>query len=825
MHRRTWIMVLICSAALAPTMARASAPALHAVFPTGVQRGTQFELSLVGVRLADAEEILFYRDGIQVQSIAAEDKRVTATCLVDDTCDLGELPLRLRTRSGLTEIRTIQIGALPVVPESEPNSTLESAQAIALDVTVDGRITREDIDYFVIEARAGERITAEVEAMRLGRTMFDPYVAILDSNRYELSASDDSVLLMQDSVATTLAPRDGRYFVSIRHASFKGSDQSHYRLHVGRFPRPRIAFPPGGSPGESLTVELRGDAAGIIRQQVQLPPAPIARWPLFVEDQTGIAPSPVWLRVGNEKVVNEIELSGPTPTHSPVPPPVAFQGILSAHHESDAWTFTATKGQQFAIRVVGREIRSPIDAVIAIHNPDGAAIASNDDANGPDSELSLTAPSDGDFTIRIRDHLRRGGPQFVYRIEVAAREPSLRVSPEVMDRRRPQFLQAIDVARGNRFAALYRITRQNIAGPVALTLGELPAGVTSTLGSLEPDESLIPIVFESASEGTPTGTLCSLTAKIAREGGDVIGGFAQAIPLVIGPPNEKVYYETHVDKIAVALTEPAPFRIEVPPLPIPLLRSGAAALRVHLVRAEGFDGEVETRMLWNPVGVSSAGSVKIPKDRAEIDYPINAAGDAPLRTHQLVVLARADVNGADRWVSSALIPLQIGDRFVTGKLKMCALPCGGSAAMVCNLKHIRPFEGEGKLVLKGLPHGVSAEPIQVKPGQADGIFTLVATDKAPVGRRGGLFCEFTVQVAGIASTHRLAGGGVIRIDKKPVEVAQAPAKATQPVAPKTAAKPAPPKPLSRLQQLRKAAEERKAAEARANGEEKEKAKS
>ena len=48
-----------------------------------------------------------------------------------------------------------------------------------------------------VEAKKGQRISAEIEAMRLGATLFDPYIAILDAKRFELAISDDAALLGQ----------------------------------------------------------------------------------------------------------------------------------------------------------------------------------------------------------------------------------------------------------------------------------------------------------------------------------------------------------------------------------------------------------------------------------------------------------------------------------------------------------------------------------------------------------------------------------------------------------------------------------------------------
>ena len=94
------------------------------------------------------------------------------------------------------------MGPFPNESESEPNSALDEAQIIPLNVTVNGVAQNEDVDYFEINATQGQRISAEVEAIRLSGPLFDPYVAILDENRFEIATSDDSELLLQDSTTS-----------------------------------------------------------------------------------------------------------------------------------------------------------------------------------------------------------------------------------------------------------------------------------------------------------------------------------------------------------------------------------------------------------------------------------------------------------------------------------------------------------------------------------------------------------------------------------------------------------------------------------------------
>ena len=126
--------------------------------------------------------------------------------------------------------------------------------------TITGVADNEDVDYYQVEAKKGERLTAEVEGIRLGITFFDPYVAIMDAGRFELAASDDSALLWQDAVASILVPEDGKYVVQVRESSFAGNGSCAYRLHVGRFPRPTAVLPAGGKLNEPVTVRFLGDA-------------------------------------------------------------------------------------------------------------------------------------------------------------------------------------------------------------------------------------------------------------------------------------------------------------------------------------------------------------------------------------------------------------------------------------------------------------------------------------------------------------------------------------------------------------------------------------
>lgn len=138
-------------------------------------------MTISGQHLQDAQGLLFYNPGVQVVSWKPVDQgRVAATLRAAPDCPLGEHEVRVWTSTGISELRPIYVGPFPNVLCSGSDHTIAKAQPVPLNCTVNGVIHDEEIDYFSVQARKGERLTAEVEGMRLGRDMFDPWAAILD---------------------------------------------------------------------------------------------------------------------------------------------------------------------------------------------------------------------------------------------------------------------------------------------------------------------------------------------------------------------------------------------------------------------------------------------------------------------------------------------------------------------------------------------------------------------------------------------------------------------------------------------------------------------
>ena len=792
---------LALAAALLALLADAASPSVTRHAPMGGQRGTEVELTLSGARLQAPSGLLFYRPGIEVRSIepgAKTGEQVRARLALAPDCPLGEHPFRLRTASGLSAVRIFRVGPFPLAEEVEPNNAFEQPQAVALNVTVEGVVKNEDVDYYAVEARKGDRLTAEIEGIRLGTAMFDPYVAILDAKRFERDVSDDTALLLQDSVASIVVPEDGRYLVQVRETSFAGSDESRYRLHIGTYPRPRAVHPAGGAPGETVTVRYLGDVAGPLEAAVPLP-AQEGPFDLYAQRDGLSAPSPNLVRVFAGANVREAEPNNERgqATASDAPPALAFDGLVGAPGDRDWYRFKATKGQELTIDVLARRLRSPLDPTLALHGPDGNKIADNDDAEGPDSHLDFKPPADGEYTLVVTDHLGAGGESFAYRVEIRPVAPTLALSVPVFKKDTQEY-QAAAVPRGNRFAILLAAKRDNLSGALQAALDGLPAGVKAIVPDFVDGADQVPVLFEAAPDAPLAGALVDVRAKGKAGEREVPGRFAQTVELVRGNPNNTVYYKTTVDRLALAVTEEAPFRLELDQPKAALPQAGSLRLRVKAERKPGFDGVIAIKLVHAPAGVSSSSDLSIPAGQSALEIALNAAGDAATRTTRIVVIGSAQVGGGELWVSSGYADLEVCAPWVRGKLLLATVQRGAPAEVVCGLEQLRPFEGPARLRLFGLPPKTSAEEKTFTREAKEVVFQVKTEPDSPTGQHKSLFCSMDLQINGESIQQTITPTGTLRIDPVPAAtVAEA-----KPAPPPTPA-PAAEKRLSRLEQLRR----------------------
>ncbi|MEO7100666.1 MAG: peptidase, partial [Luteolibacter sp.] len=722
---------------------------------------------------------------------------------------LGEHSLRLRSPGGLTELRSFWISQFPNIPEVEPNATFDTAQRVELNSTVQGIAGNEDDDYYVCGLKKGQRLSVEVEAMRLGRTMFDSYVAILDPKKFEIASCDDTPLLRTDSCASIIAPEDGDYHILVHEAAYEGNDQCQYRLHIGTFPRPKAVFPTGGKPGETIEFTFIGDPSGPFKQSITLPAETHDRFPIFPIQDNLSAPSPHWITVSPLEAVREISPNADFATATPMPPlPSAAHGILDGAPDgkakADWFKFTAKKDQNLVLRVLARSQRSPLDSVLSVHSADGKQLAANDDQGAPDSVISWTCPADGEYGLKIRDQLNRTGPDFTYRIEVAPKSPTLAATLPVVERVNSQKWKTFPVPRGNRYAAVVNITRENIACDSTFEAGSLPAGVTMHAPPVPRSINNFPVVFEAAPDAPVAGGLYPFSLKSVGDP-PLTGKLIDTINHV-DVNNEGAYHSASFDRIATAVINESPFKIDLERPAVPLVQNGTLALKIHLTRSPGYAEKISVRFLWNPPGVTGPVTIDIPGDQSEATYELNASADAATADWQVCVLAEANTPQGPILVSSALTPLKIAEPYLTMTLDLAATEQGRNASMLGKIENKHPFTGPATAELTGLPHGVTCPPQTLTQDQKEITFPLTLAADATVGKHNAIFCRISVPENGTTILHQTALNSTLRIDApSPAPVAKTETKAEpeKPTDPQTKTEPA--KPLSRLEQLRQRA--------------------
>jgi hypothetical protein len=798
------IMKSIVSAAfgllIAAVPAWAVSPTVRLVQPVGGQRGTEVVVTVTGQRLADIQEILFYQPGITVTKIVGgKDTQAVATFKIAEAAELGLHDFRVRTATGISSLKTFSVGTLPDVTEVEPNDDFARPQMVSLNVTVNGVAGKEDIDYYEVRATKGERITAEVEGIRLGLTLFDPCVAILNAKRFELASSDDNALTWQDCFVSLIAPEDGRYIIAVREAAFAGNPQCLYRLHIGTFPRPTATLPAGGKVGEHLHVRWIGDVLGEEATEIDLPGHADRHFGLLAHDSRGYAPYPNLFRLSPFGNTIEAEPNDSHDRATPFAPPVALNGIIEKAGDIDYFTFHAKKGQTYDFRVFARQVRSPLDAVIGLFAKNAGQVAGNDDSAGPDSYVRYSPPRDGEFVISVTDHLKKGGAEYTYRVEISSVTPRLELSTPNESLRRGTGVMALSVPKGNRQAILMQASREEFGGAITLSADNLPPGVTVESDEMTGGTTVIPVLFHADAKAMIGATLAHVVGRPTDNSKQVPCEFSSTAELVLGQNNVPFWTRT-VESLAVAVAEEAPFSIAIVQPKVPIVRGGSMDLKVVATRKPGFTAPIAVSLPWNPPGIASKGGVVIAENQTEAIIPINAAGGAELKTWRILVNGtytqpppasptgtpraqqqRRGNRGGRLVVSSEFARLTVAPRFLTLEFQAASVEQGKEVDLVVNVNKSTDFPGAAKLTLIGLPSKATTEPVTVTSSDTKVVFHVKIDPKTPPGESKNLFCQAVITKDGEPIVHNL-GTGRLRVD--------APLPGMKPVLPAAGATPA-----------------------------------
>lgn len=727
-------------------------PQVASLTPAGGQRGTEVEVLFAGQRLSDPLDLVCTKPGLEVVAIASDKpERCKVTLRVAADCALGAHPLRLRTAHGLSNMVLFHVGVLPEVTRTKDTDP----QPISLGSTVNGWLADDAVDRCTVAVEAGVRVQCEVEAFRLGFGPIDLAMTATDPAGHEFATCDDSALGHKDPILSFTATTAGTYGIEVRAAFADAANRGAYRLHVGTFPRPTAALPCGGAPGETLALELLGD--GPSRQgTVTLPDEPDRIWKYFAADASGTAPTPIYLRIG-----------GP-PNQQPVPDdkgrtlvtfPASVHGVLAQPGASARFFFRAEKGEELLFRVIARSLRSPLDPLLVLRQPDGRYLAANDDQAGlgMDCLLRFKAAETGDYQAEVRDVLRQGSSAHVFRLE--GERPSEAMSLRLSVGRREEAV--LNVPAGARMGGVLQVSGANPATELELVARNLPAGVSARFGPVRRGINLVPILLTADAQAPLQHALIEFGTRAGDAQPEQQVRFAQIVPLVT-VRNDQPILNTAQLALPIAVTRALPFVVEVAPPTVPIVRNAPLALAVRVRRADGNKDRIRVRALWTPPGVN-AGQVVLEPGQDEVVIPLSASNSAMLGEFPVAVVGTVYTRG-DRFESASdFVPLRVDEPWVTSKLEPARTEQGTPTELRASLTVRRPVAGAIKARLLGLPRGVTAAELHLEPTATTAVFALQVGKDATCGRHRNVVLEVSAPSGGGDVVCR-GSGGELRID-------------------------------------------------------------
>jgi hypothetical protein len=523
-----------------------------------------------------------------------------------------------------------------------------------------------------------------------------------------------------------------------------------------------VIFPLGSQPGKPIALKFLDDATGPIAQTISVPADAPPTMDIFAEQAGLTSPTPNDLCIDSCTNIFSNDTNHSTATAMRVPGdlPLALNGILGKPRQRDYYRISAKGKVPLDVKVIARQLRSPIDSVLYIFDAQGHPVARNDDQPGtPDSYLRFTPPVDGEYLIAIDDQLGRGGPDYVYRIEVTKATPSVTTSLMIPQLDKETILQTISVPRGNRYASVIRIYRNDFDGPLRLTCPDLPPGVKMIANPVAAGESVVPVIFQADSNAQMSTALCHLQADSLDPKMPLTGQFESILNLL--EFNNNPLHQVRTDRLVVAVMEPAPVSIRVDAPKIPLLQDGTMDLHIHIDRQLGFKGPVRLQVAVFPKGLQPA-RVEVPPDKSDVTMSVGAEPNAPIGKTPICIRGTFENNGATM-IAADFATLDVESSPFQMHLPNLRVAAGGSATVTCPIEQHEPLTGPATVQLLGLPPGCSANDVTLTGADKQAVFTITADPTTRTGTQPGIFLRISYTKSGDPVVLNLGRGTTIRV--------------------------------------------------------------
>ncbi len=546
---------------------------------------------------------------------------------IDVTLDASAAPgiylLRVASGKGISGPIAVGVDKLPQVAFAP--------QIASLPVALHGSLGGPQVLKTTFAGTKGTIIVVDCEAQRLGSNL-KPVVRLYNERGTQLAWSAPKNSIGGDARCVLALPADGTYAVEVHDQLYRAGMPAFFRLKIGALQFADISFPLAVSPasktplkfvGTNLTATAELDASTTTYPGERGASLPAA------DQFTGAAPRVIVSEhpehIETPAAAGQLQGLGAAP--------VGVSGVIVVPGEEDKYLLDVTPGQNLRFNVSSHRMGTPLDGVLSIRNEQGAQLAANDDQpNSSDPGLDFVVPAGvTKLQLALADMQKKGGAEFVYRIEVA-------------DLGRPDFDLSVDAASLNIPAGAthvipVEIERRNYGGVIELSVSGLPAEVK--------------VEGTKVSAGA-TIAILSLTAPPSFKTGGVVRILGKAmdipVPLVRVARTEDVaggkYQPQFLDEVGLSVAEAAPFGMVWAPtsedrLPI----GGKLAAKLQFTRTAGAAGNIRIKLV---------SSQPMPQKKAEQPPPAKRKRGKPVPV--------ATVDDVDRSLRLEGMPLFAADK-------------------------------------------------------------------------------------------------------------------------------------------------------------------
>lgn len=690
-------LCVLCDSVANPTFCSANPPVASYIFPAGGQRGTTvpvrigglflhescgFEVTGRGItaspRLSRIDRVWFEGPILplpesQQQEDYPADMRGAVTIAQD--APLGPGRVRVFTSQGGASGPLFVVGDLPELVEREVDGD-PIPERVSLPITTNGRVfPREDVDLWEFDAEAGKPVTAFAHGNTINSPLI-PRLDVLDANGIVVAEQSLHPRPGTDAYVRFIPPAAGKYRVRITDARTLGGPAYVYRLTVTTADVPNFVFP--------LPVPTDG-----------LP---------NVTDPTGI-----------------------------VQVPAAMNGRVATIGAASEWKVELKKDRKYTLELQARRFESPLCGVVTVHDASGKELGRREtDVAGDPGLLVFAPPTDGTYVVRVGERFRgRGGPNFIYRLRVTddtakAGEPGFRLTAPT---------DVFTVLRGGTLKVKVTAERSGYAGPIVVTVRDLPKGVTANPLILTTNQTSADLTLTAA----PDAMIATHPLRVVGTGVTGLHTRLRSEPAVYAGPGS-------APDVRLAVGLPTPFKI-VDQYVMTSAPRGETYRRKYRIDRGGFDGPIQVtladRQARHLQGVTGP-VVVVPPGQTEFEYPAVLPPWMEMgRTCRVCVMAVGVVTDADgkaHTVSFSSVDQNQQMIVVVGPGRLGVRLEKGSVRAAGEVRvPVTVSRGDGvtgpvtvRVVIPGHWNGVTAAPLTIPAGASAGELVLrFAPDAGP----------------------------------------------------------------------------------------------